>query len=131
MSLLKFIALNSRTDTLEVLLTAGDQECQLAIVELILRLFDKSLCNKLPADCPMSRQMLQELFELDLGDFEVVTLAWCASAVINNHINFKECRNFLIRYNSSIQPESKVHSIDCINTFAGRGNSAVFVILRL
>ena len=75
MSLLKFIALNSRTDTLEVLLTAGDQECQLAIVELILRLFDKSLCNKLPADCPMSRQMLQELFELDLGDFEVVTLA--------------------------------------------------------
>jgi len=94
-------------DLLMMLCTVGDQECQLALVELLHRIFNVSWLLETSQNHKsqfISSQLGLKLAQINATDFE------------------SDCRNFLLKFNENLPENSKVNSIPCIEVYAGGKN---------
>jgi len=94
-------------DLLMMLCTVGDQECQLALVELLHRIFNASWLLETSQNHKsqfISPQLGLKLAQINATDFE------------------SDCRNFLLKFNENLPENSKVNSIPCIEVCAGGKN---------
>ena len=99
-----------------ILCTVGDQECQLALVELLHRIFNASWLLETSQNHKsqfISPQLGLKLAQINATDFE------------------SDCRIFLLKFNENLPENSKVNSIPCIEVYAGgkNGTQKVYVFI--
>jgi len=98
-------------DILEVLHNIGDQECQLALVELLHRIFSTKCLLEMASTNKnkyFSETMLKKLPEIRSAEFE------------------SDCRNFLLELNRSLLDLTRVISLPCQSVLVGDGETVQY-----